>query len=74
MEEKEGKNTFLYRLQSFAIILGFTFAFFAVGCMAGWLAELLAGKVVDLAGWGGLFGMAGFFVGVLFLMQQNPSE
>lgn len=69
MKRKERKNMSLYRLQALAIILGFTFAFLTVGCAAGGLVGLLVGKAVDLAGWSGIFGLAGFFVGVVVTVQ-----
>lgn len=52
-----------------AVMLGFTFIFFAVGCAAGELAELVSGNAVEIAGWGGFFGLAGFFASVLVLMR-----
>lgn len=72
MKKKRGKNTFWNRLLLLAVILGFTFLFWGAGCAAGKAAELVVGGTVDIAEWGGVFGLTGFFVGVLFLMRQSP--
>lgn len=69
MKEKRRKDTFWNRTLMLAVMLGFTFIFFAAGCAAGELAELVTGNAVEIAGWGGLFGLAGFFASVLVLMR-----
>lgn len=69
MREKRQNNMSSHSLRSLAIILGFTLAFFTAGCMAGGLVKLLGAKTVDLAGLSGIFGLAGFFTGAVFLMR-----
>lgn len=68
MKEKQRKKELQSKAAALLVILGFTFALMAVGCAAG---ELLGMKAADIAGCGGFLGLAGFFIGVLFLMQKD---
>lgn len=62
----------LYQLPPLAVILGNTLFLCAVGFGIVKLFDRITNSAFDAVGAAGILGLAGFFLGVLFLMQRQP--
>lgn len=64
----------LYQLPTLIIILGSTLLLSAAGFYIAKLFGQLSGSTADALGAAGFFGLAGFFLSVLFSMQKKNAN